>query len=88
MLFRSQIKLVSSFDWIDFSKLEGAWDIIREVFADPRAQELIGEDRQEAIVQMVKHHIETLHALAERHTQQEDHVSNDLKEDIAEDYSK
>ena len=83
-----QIKLVSSFDWIDFSKLQGAGDIIREVFADPRAQELIGEDRQEAIVQMVKRHIETLHALAERHTQQEDHVSNDLKEDIAEDYSK
>ncbi len=37
---------------------------------------------------MVKRHIETLHILAERHIQQEDHVSNDLKEDMAEDYSK
>ena len=55
---------------------------------DQRSQELIGEDRQEAIVQMVKRHIETLYALAERHIQQEDHVSNDLEEDIAEDYSK
>ena len=83
-----QIKLVSSFDWIDFSKLKDVDDIIQEVFMDQRSQELIGEDRQEAIVQMVKRHIETLYALAERHIQQEDHVSNDLEEDIAEDYSK
>ena len=83
-----QIKLVSSFDWIDFSKLEDVGAIIQEVFADPRAQELIGEDRQEAITQMVERHIETLHLLADNHIQHEDHVFNDLKENIAEDYSK
>ena len=81
-----QIKLVTSFDWIDFSKLYDAGDIVREVFSDPRAKELISENRKEAIAQMVERHIESLQTIAESHAPQEDSTEDDVEENIAEDY--
>lgn len=81
-----QVKLVTSFDWIDFSKLSDAGDIVREVFSDPRAKELISENRKEAIVQMVERHIESLQTIAESHTPREDSTEDDVEENVAEDY--
>lgn len=81
-----QIKLVTSFDWIDFSKLSDAGDMVREVFSDPQAKELISENRKEAIAQMVERHIESLQTIAESHAPQEDHAEDDVEENIAEDY--
>ena len=81
-----QIKLVTSFDWIDFSKLYDAGDIVRDVFSDPRAKELISENRKEAIAQMVERHIESLQTIAESHAPQEDSTEDDVEENIAEDY--
>ena len=81
-----QIKLVTSFDWIDFSKLYDAGDMVREVFSDPRAKELISENRKEAIAQMVERHIESLQTIAENHAPQEDSTEDDVEENIAEDY--
>ena len=81
-----QIKLVTSFDWIDFSKLSDAGDMVREVFSDPRAKELISENRKEAIVQMVERHIESLQTIAESHTPREDSTEDDVEENVAEDY--
>ena len=81
-----QIKLVTSFDWIDFSKLSDAGDMVREVFSDPRAKELISENRKEAIVQMVERHIVSLQTIAESHTPREDSTKGDVEENIAEDY--
>lgn len=81
-----QIKLVTSFDWIDFSKLYDAGDMVREVFSDPRAKELISENRKEAIAQMVERHIESLQTVAESHAPQEDSTEDDVEENIAEDY--
>ena len=81
-----QIKLVTSFDWIDFSKLYDAGDMVREVFSDPRAKELISENRKEAIAQMVERHIESLQTIAESHAPQEDSTEDDVEENIAEDY--
>ena len=81
-----QIKLVTSFDWIDFSKLYDAGDMVREVFSDPRAKELISENRKEAIAQMVEQHIESLQTIAESHAPQEDSTEDDVEENIAEDY--
>lgn len=81
-----QIKLVTSFDWIDFSKLYDAGDMVREVFSDPRAKELISENRKEAIAQMVERHIESLQMIAESHAPQEDSTEDDVEENIAEDY--
>lgn len=81
-----QIKLVTSFDWIDFSKLYDAGDMVREVFSDQRAKELISENRKEAIAQMVERHIESLQTIAESHAPQEDSTEDDVEENIAEDY--
>ena len=81
-----QIKLVTSFDWIDFSKLYDAGDMVREVFSDPQAKELISENRKEAIAQMVERHIESLQTIAESHAPQEDSTEDDVEENIAEDY--
>lgn len=81
-----QIKLVTSFDWIDFSKLSDACDMVREVFSDPRAKELISESRKEAIAQMVERHIESLQTIAESHAPQEDHAEDDVEKNVAEDY--
>lgn len=81
-----QVKLVTSFDWIDFSKLSDAGDMVREVFSDPRAKELISENRKEAIAQMVERHIESLQTIAESHTPREDSIEDDVEENIAEDY--
>lgn len=81
-----QIKLVTSFDWIDFSKLSDAGDMVREVFSDPQATELISENRKEAIAQMVERHIESLQTIAESHAPQEDHAEDDVEENVAEDY--
>lgn len=82
-----QLKLVTSFDWIDFSKLSDAGDMVREVFSDPQATELISENRKEAIAQMVERHIESLQTIAESHAPQEDHAEDDVEENIAEDYT-
>lgn len=81
-----QIKLVTSYDWIDFSKLYDAGDMVREAFSDPRAKELISENRKEAIAQMVERHIESLQTIAERHAPQEESTEDDVEENIAEDY--
>ena len=81
-----QVKLVTSFGWIDFSKLSDAGDMVREVFSDPRAKELISENRKEAIVQMVERHIESLQTIAESHTPREDSTEDDVEENVAEDY--
>ena len=81
-----QVKLVTSFGWIDISKLSDAGDMVREVFSDPRAKELISENRKEAIVQMVERHIESLQTIAESHTPREDSTEDDVEENVAEDY--
>lgn len=81
-----QLKLVTSFDWIDFSKLSDAGDMVREVFSDPQAKELISENRKEAIAQMVERHIESLQTIAESHAPQEDHAEDDVEKNVAEDY--
>ena len=82
-----QVKLVTSFDWIDFSKLSDAGDMVREVFSDPKAKELISESRKEAIVQMVERHIESLQTIAESHDPKEDSTEGDVEENTAEDYT-
>ena len=60
--------------------------MVREVFSDPRAKELISENRKEAIAQMVERHIESLQTIAESHAPQEDSTEDDVEENIAEDY--
>ncbi len=66
--------------------MSDAGDMVREVLSDPRAKELISENRKEAIAQMVERHIERLQTIAESHTPREDSTEGDVEENIAEDY--
>ncbi|MBQ3183831.1 MAG: hypothetical protein IJB57_09205, partial [Clostridia bacterium] len=62
-----QLKLVSSFKWIDFAKLYQAVDEVRDIFY--KASEAIqgfGDDRAEAIVQGLLSRIDAIKELSER----------------------
>ena len=81
----AQIQLVSSFDWIDFSKLDGIDDEIHEILSGERTAEFIDEARRNAIANAVVKRIEMLKEIAERHTNTDD-LSDDLTENIAQTY--
>ena len=52
-----QIKLVSSFEWLDFSALGNVSDIIADVFSDPKTSVYVDKERISAIVQSVGNRI-------------------------------
>lgn len=79
-----QLKLATSFEWIDFSKLEGIDDEIRTILN--AAEEYADQNRIEAIVSSVMRRLETLQQMALQPIQTEDHVQRDVEEDISEDY--
>jgi len=78
-----QLKLVTSFDWIDFAALEGVEEGIRHVF--DRAGEYMDEARKSAILSAFSSRIRSLMVLSEIQ-RQEDDISQDVKQDIAQDY--
>ena len=55
-----QLKLVSSFEWIDFTKLKDVGELIRSVFDDERAAQFIDKKRRESIVISAEKRIQTL----------------------------
>ncbi len=77
----AQIQLVSSFDWIDFSKLDGIADEIHEILSGEPTAEFIDEARRNAVVKRIA----MLKEIAERHTST-DNLSDDLTENIAQTY--
>ncbi len=79
-----QIKLVTDFGWIDFDRLKGVGDDIREVFGG--AGDYVDDARCEAIVASVEKRVAELERLALTHYVQVDDASSDVAEDIAEDY--
>lgn len=83
-----QLKLVSSFEWIDFEALSDIGDLIRKTMSEGQAVEYIGVDRIDAIVQATEKRISTLHELALSHVPADtiDSVENDVEENIAENY--
>lgn len=84
----AQLKLVSSFDWIDFSSLDGIGEVIREILSDSDANEYMEENRIRVIAQMTDRRIEHLRALAGSvdHRQTID-TEDDVDRDIAASYS-
>ena len=83
-----QLKLVSSLDWFDASKLDGIEDEILEVFSNDKAAEYIDAERAKAIAAEVRNRIETVESMAMSHTQSYDISSTegDVEEDVAESY--
>lgn len=72
-----QIKLVSSFEWVDFQALSDIDKWIYNLF-DERALEFVGNDRVNSIVQTVQTRIEQVHDMAMTHRFTTSHVERDL----------
>lgn len=78
-----QLKLVTSFDWIDFRRLEGVEQEIREVF--DQAEEYMDEARKTAIITAFSSRLGNLMILSEDQ-RQEDHIEQDVDRNAAQDY--
>ncbi len=83
-----QIKLVSSLEWFEASKLDGIEDEILEVFSDDKAAQYIDTERAKTIAAEVRNRIEAVASMAMSHTQSYDIFSTegDVEEDVAESY--
>lgn len=79
-----QLKLVTSFDWIDFGKLDGIEQEIRQVF--DRAGDYMDEARKSAIISAFSSRLGNLMVLAEVQ-RPEDDLAQDVEQDMAQDYS-
>jgi hypothetical protein len=83
-----QLKLVSSFDWMDISKLDGIEDEILEVFSGDKAAQFIDAERAKTIAAEVRNRIDTVENMVMSHTNNYDISSTegDVEEDVAESY--
>lgn len=82
-----QIKLVTSFDWIDFDQLSDVEELITEVLSADGAKDYMDENRIRSIVQSVRRRISYLERFAQEHMPlQTLSTEDDVKEDIQEDY--
>lgn len=87
-----QLRLVTSFDWLDLSKLADVEAVIRETLSLDTDETYIDEHRIDAIVNAVKRRLQNLEqVIKERRTDSFEHNSmsmdDDVAENIAEDYS-
>lgn len=78
-----QLKLVTSFDWIDFGKLDGIEQEIRQVFE--QAGDYMDEARKSAIISAFSSRLGNLMVLAEVQ-RPEDDLAQDVEQDTARDY--
>lgn len=79
-----QLKLVTSFAWIDFEKLKGIDEDIRRIFE--QAGEYMEESRKTAIADTVMKRIAQLQGIAMANAPAIDDTAEDVEEDISEDY--
>lgn len=83
-----QLKLVSSFEWIDFERLSDVRKLITESLAVDGAVDYIDDARIKAIADTVEKRIQHLEQLAMDHKPvQAVSTEDDVEENIAEDYS-
>lgn len=78
-----QLKLVTSFDWLDFERLTGIEDDIRQVLE--QAGDYMDEARKDAIASAFLSRIDNLIALSKMQRTVDD-VSQDVEQDTAQDY--
>ena len=81
---QDQLRLVTSFDWLDLSKLDGIDRDIREVFAG--AEEFIDKERVEAIIASVNQRVQLLATFILTQQPQMDSTENDVEENVAAEY--
>ena len=81
-----------SFDWLDLSKLDHVDDIIREVLSQDTEEIYVDENRIRAITDSVKSRLQNLGQIVSAHDvrlaqAQTDTTADDVRENIAENYS-
>ena len=81
---QDQLRLVTSFDWLDLSKLDNVDQDIREVFTG--AEEFIDKERVEAIVASVNQRVQLLATFILTQRPQEDSTENDVERNVAAEY--
>lgn len=82
-----QLKLVSSFDWINFERLSDVAELITETFTTGDAADYMDEIRVSAIVDTVRKRIRQVEELAMTHTHAEVlSTEDDVEENVAETY--
>ena len=65
-----QLKLISSFDWVDFSKLSGIEEELLEIMSGTKAEDCLGKGRSSDIAQLVMNKISALERMALKATPQ------------------
>ena len=81
---QDQLRMVTSFDWLDLSKLDDVDQDIREVFTG--AEEFIDKERVEAIVASVNQRVQLLATFILTQQPQMDSTENDVEENVAAEY--
>ena len=81
---QDQLRLVTSFAWLDLSKLGGIEQDIREVFTG--AEKFIYKERVEAIASSVNRRIQTLGDFLLTQQPQADSTENDVEQNVAAEY--
>lgn len=82
-----QLKLVSSFEWIDFEKLSDVKEMIVKILSAEDVHEYIDEARTKAIADSVERRIRQLEQIGMTQTmQQTESTEDDVEENVAEDY--
>ena len=79
-----QLKLVTSFDWINFDRLADMKDVVTEVLSDNNASNRMDETRIRAIAAGVERRIDNLRRLAAKQMTVQDSTKDDVSENIAE----
>lgn len=84
-----QLKLVSSFDWVNPDALADIGTLIRGTLADDRSRELVGGDRIEAIASAAEKRTHILRelAMAQQPSGLVSDAEGDVEEDLAADYT-
>lgn len=84
---KEQLKLVSSFEWINFEKLSDVREFILETFADEGASDYVDEARMKAICDTTQKRIKDLFTMSMDYIPSEiTSTEDDVEENIAEDY--
>jgi len=81
-----QLKLVTSFDWIDFSKLKGIDKDIRKIF--DQAGEYMDEVRKNAVISSIMNRIINLETISKRKVCVVDNASDDVFGNFSKTYNK
>lgn len=84
-----QLKIVSSFDWIDFNRLADVEEMVAAVLSDEKIKDFVDEGRKSAISASVGKRIQILKDIAGTHCPLVSQITteDDVEEDVAEDYT-